>query len=107
MSELICLVLGEEVGGGIPCDDEGEAKRSEDETRGAQQPKLLYKGRRAVRRAGEVGGRRMAEEVGSGVGGGGVEMSTDCFQMISSVDSLGGVEGRRWEVGGRRREVGG
>ena len=56
-----------------------------------------------MRSAGEVGGRRMAEEVGSGVGGGGVEMSTDCFEMISSADSLGGVEGRRWEVG----EVGG
>ena len=96
------------VGGGeaARATTQGKARRR-DETRGAQQPKLLYKGRRAVRSAGEVGGRRMAEEVGSGVGGGGVEMSTDCFQMISSVDSLGGVEGRRWEVGGRRREVGG
>ena len=56
-----------------------------------------------MRRAEEVGGRRMAEEVGRGVGGGGVEMSTECFQMVSSVDSLGmgcgGVWEEEWEEG--------
>ena len=45
-----------------------------------------------------------------GVGGGGVEMSPDCFQMISFVDSLsvvcGGVWEEEWEeVGGRRWDV--
>ena len=54
------------------------------------------------------GGRRW--EVGRGVGGGGVEMSPDCFQMISFVDSLsvvcGGVWEEEWEeVGGRRWDV--
>ena len=82
----------------------GEARRRRSETRGAQQPKLMYKEKMAGK-----GERRMAEEVGTGVGGGGAEMSSNGFQMISSVDSLGGgVErGRRWEVGGRRWEVGG
>ena len=52
------------------------------------------------------GGRRW--EVGRV--GGGVEMSPDCFQMISFVDSLsvvcGGVWEEEWEeVGGRRWDV--
>jgi hypothetical protein len=81
-------------------------RRNEEETRGAQQPKLIYKGRRAVRRVGQVGGRRMAEEVGSGVGGG-VAMSPDCFQMIIFVDSLTLFECGLWRCvgGGLRRYV--
>ena len=57
--------------GGVPC-DEGEGDY--DETRGAQQPKLLYKRMRIVRSVEEVGRRRW------GVGG----------------------RKKRWEVGGGR-----